>query len=150
MRFIIFVPGRPKGKERARAGVGKSGKAFMYTPKGTVQTENIIRTQALNWMAQHGMEMPHEGPVKILVRNYFQRPKECWEGKQPMGGCGDVDNLMKVAMDALNRVLFKDDSQIIRGIAEKAYHDRPGTLIVADLLPAVDKPKKQGRKKTNG
>lgn len=141
---MIFIPGRPKGKERARAAVGsKSGKPFMYTPKTTATTEATIRNRATEWMAANGMEAPHEGPVHILVRNFYQRPKEFWEGKHPMGGCGDVDNLMKVAMDALNRVLFKDDAQIVKGTADKAYHDRPGVLIVADLLPVVEKPKKE-------
>lgn len=148
MRFMIFVPGRPKGKERARAGVGKNGKAFMYTPRGTINTEAVIRARALDWMAQNGIPCPHEGPVRIRVRNLYARPKEWWEGKVPMGGCGDVDNLMKVAMDALNKVLFKDDAQIIQGTADKAYHDRPGMLIIAELLPLVEKPKK--RKKKDG
>lgn len=146
MRFMIFVPGRPKGKQRARAAVGKNGKAFMYTPKDTINTEATIRAQAMTWMAQNGIPTPHEGPVRILVRNLYARPKEFWDGKEPMGGHGDVDNLMKVAMDALNKVLFKDDAQIIKGVADKAYHDRPGMLIVAELLPLVEKPKRKKKK----
>ena len=120
----------------------------MYTPKTTATTEATIRAKATEWMEANGMTAPHEGPVKILVRNLYQRPKEWWEGKMPMGGCGDVDNLMKVAMDALNRVLFKDDAQIVHGAADKAYHERPGMLIVAELLPVVEKPRK--RKKSDG
>lgn len=144
---MIFVPGRPKGKQRARAAVGKNGRAFMYTPKDTINTEAVIRARALDWMAQNGLAHPHEGPVKIVVRNLYAKPKEWWSGKMPMGGCGDVDNLMKVAMDALNKVLFKDDAQVVYGVADKAYHERPGVLIVADLLPVVDKPRKQRKQK---
>lgn len=152
MEFRIFVPGRPRPKERPRAAVGsKSGKAFMYTPATTLNTENMIREKATKWMEEHEMLTPHEGPVHLSVLNLYAAPKTWWEGREPMGGKGDVDNLMKVAMDAMNRVLFKDDSQIIKATSEKRYFRQEGVLIVAYLFPLIEKPKmRMGRKPKNG
>lgn len=150
MRFKLFVPGRPVPKGRARAGVGKSGKPFMWTPDKTTSTERVIREKVVEWMDANGLQEPHPGPVRVVVVNLYSRPgpNSYWEGKQPMGGHGDVDNLMKVVMDAMNKVLFRDDAQIVDGRSIKRYADRPGVYIVAELLPLVEKPKKE--RKTRG
>lgn len=143
MRFKLFVPGRTVAKARPRASVGKNGKPFMWTPAKTAQMENVIRDRTIEWMETNGLAEPHDGPVRIVIVNLFQRPKDWWDGREPMGGKGDWENLAKTVCDAMNKILFRDDAQIIDGRSIKRYADRPGVYIVAELLPLVEKPKKE-------
>lgn len=51
---------------------------------------------------------------------------------------GDTDNLVKIILDALNKVAYKDDGQVARVEAEKCYVDQAGAdrpQTIFDLLP---------------
>ena len=37
----------------------------------------------------------------------------------------DIDNVMKIVLDALNGVAYKDDSRVVRVEAQKIYGDIP-------------------------
>jgi Holliday junction resolvase RusA-like endonuclease len=37
----------------------------------------------------------------------------------------DLDNYMKTALDACNEIVFADDSQIVKLIANKRYGEKP-------------------------
>ena len=41
----------------------------------------------------------------------------------------DRTKLLRALEDALNGVLWKDDTQIVGGEIQKCYHDRPGALV---------------------
>ena len=67
---------------------------------------------------------------QIYLRKQFKRPPiECYvrvdvniylNGKtSPMGRDGDIDNYCKGALDAANKILFKDDRQVIELHAHK-------------------------------
>lgn len=146
----IFIPGRNKAKDRPRASVGKNGKPFMWTPKKTLSMEKMIREDGEQARHLLGLSEPHRGPVHIMIYNIFQKPKAWWEGKEPMGGFGDWDNLAKTVCDGLNKTLFCDDAQITRGTSIKMYSEdtdepsrfsSPGVLIVIQLYPFIEKPK---------
>lgn len=54
---------------------------------------------------------------------------------------GDVDNLLKLVLDALNEVAYVDDAQVVRLEAEKRYVDQgsapaPQTVIGIDVVDA--------------
>lgn len=55
----------------------------------------------LRALTQVGADMPLAGAVAVTVR--FYRPRKA----------GDLDNLQKVALDALNGIAWKDDKQIV-------------------------------------
>ena len=42
----------------------------------------------------------------------------------------DLDNLDKAVMDALNKVAYKDDSQIVAKVSKKHYAEVPNVTIV--------------------
>lgn len=46
----------------------------------------------------------------------------------------DVSNYVKLIEDALNGVVYKDDSQIVRLVAEKYYSDNPRTEVSIRLV----------------
>ncbi len=129
MHEIIFeVPGRPRGKGRARA-TKAANHVRMYTDRQTLEFENLIMACFLkNGVA----EMFPREPIKIEIRAYFA-PRKSWpkwkrkeaeSGKLRMMQVPDTDNIVKVVMDALNGLAYHDDSQVTEIDAAKAYGPR--------------------------
>lgn len=117
--MTVKVPGRPRGKARPRFYNGHA-----YTPKNTRDFENEIRTC---YIAQDGRE--YTGSILVDVEAIFKIPeswtkKKKWEtidqGKRPEVR-PDIDNIVKIVMDALNGVAYKDDSQVVEVRARKVY-----------------------------
>jgi Holliday junction resolvase RusA-like endonuclease len=118
----IELAGEPKGKARfTRAGIA-------YTPAGTRSYETSLR-----YAAQQAMRgnPPLEGALILDVEAHMPIPSS-WSGKrQRMAEQGlilpitrpDFDNLLKT-VDALNRVVWRDDSQIIEVRCRKRYSER--------------------------
>lgn len=95
----------PKGRPR----LGRYGNT--YTPAKTKAAE-----EAIQW-AWHGK--PMEGPLRVSLRFYFKRPKNCLATFKPTRP--DIDNLVKLVCDALNGLAWKDDGQIVLLEAYKLY-----------------------------
>lgn len=132
----VFIPGEPAAKERPRSGKG----GRIYTPAKTHKAEQALRQ---NWIAanmeQYGSVHTFEEPVRIKVRFYFAPLKSFpkWEMRLIRHGTTipkhtkpDIDNLLKLVLDALNGVAYKDDSLVTAISGEKCYSDKgPGTEI---------------------
>ena len=78
----------------------------------------------------------NEGPVKIRMVFNMPKPKSYssklfWHIKKP-----DIDNLIKAVLDALNGILWRDDSQISQISAQKIYvkKNEPNIELVVDAL----------------
>lgn len=95
----LVVRGDPVAKARAR--VTKSGGAF--TPRRTAQAEAVLATVVRSAMAGR---QPVAGPVGIAVQFYCATRRRA-----------DGDNLLKLVTDALNRIAYEDDSQILEWFA---------------------------------
>jgi Holliday junction resolvase RusA-like endonuclease len=103
----------------------------MYTPKKTEEYE-----KELAWLARSKYRgKPLEGPIKISVEFFFKPPDSWSKTKTSDALCGvlkhtsrpDLDNLLKSLEDALNGIVWVDDSQIYSySHVSKEYADRPG------------------------
>lgn len=110
VRFV--VDGKPQGKQRPR--LGKGGR--VYTPKATKRYECAIAWAALGVRPR---SWSLAGRFRIEVIGYY-----------PDARRRDGDNLLKLAMDALNGVLYNDDSQVIEASVSKAIdRQRPRTEV---------------------
>lgn len=100
------------------------GRTRLYTPT-TVKSSSGKRTHpaiVLKSCIKDAVESIHvggvlTGPLKIEVTAVFPRPKSITWKTKPMPrelhtAKPDHDNVMKAICDALNEVLWKDDSQI--------------------------------------
>ena len=106
-----IVGGKPVGKARPRLGRG----GRVYTPKATVKAERAV---AAAWRAQVGIR--HTGPVHVSLANGFAVPRSiakaerarrlatAWHTQKP-----DIDNVVKLVLDALNGVAYDDDTQVV-------------------------------------
>lgn len=77
-------------------------------------------------------ENPTEFAVTVNVVFYMPIPQS-WNKKKRAEAIGkphtvkpDLDNLIKGFFDAANGILWKDDNQVMRCVAEKVYSDEPG------------------------
>jgi len=135
----MVIPVEPVGKARPR--FSRNG---VYTPEKTKQAERNIMTFANQQMK--GSD-PTEKPVEMYIYFYRSIPKslngshiKIVDREAMLAGDilptqkPDVDNYCKLVMDSFNGVVFKDDSQVVKLIAEKAYSDDPRTEIKVDIL----------------
>jgi Holliday junction resolvase RusA-like endonuclease len=139
MRIVIELAGEPVGKGRARF-VRSTGRAF--TPQHTRRYESHLRLAAQEAMACRPLL---DGPLEMTIRVFIPIPAS-WSGKQrdlarrglrmPTGR-PDYDNYGKLASDALNAVVFRDDAQVVDCFISKRYSDRPALVIEIDAAKAI-------------
>ena len=111
MKYRIELEPIAKARARLRfvAGKGAVGHFLSYTPTKTKKAEDFIKLQAKSF----GIEIyPKEIPLRLTAT--FYRCKSKWlPRKETMPfRKPDLDNFLKLLLDALNGVAFYDDSQI--------------------------------------
>lgn len=125
--LVLTIPGVPRGKGRPRF-VRASGRT--YTPEQTASYEAVIRYEAA--LVMRG-EPPMDGPLALSVVAVLPVPTSWSRRKRDAAVAGavwptsrpDLDNYVKAACDALNAIVYRDDSQIVRMEAIKKYGDAP-------------------------
>ena len=115
--LVFSVEGEPKGKGRPRfSKVG--GFVKTYTDQKTRDYESLISQAARTAM---GETPPMEGPISVSM--YFRLPIPKSTPKKRvaslLGGLvrptkkPDLDNMNKAILDAMNGIVYQDDSQVV-------------------------------------
>ena len=131
MDFLVNT--KPQGKARPRFS-RKSG--VVYTPKKTAKYEKAIATA---YVDTGGKCIPADCYVSVNVSAFFPIPKSYTKGKRL--ACKhnvnrpdkkpDMDNILKVVLDALNDVAYEDDKQVVELIGRKYYTESDGYLWIS-------------------
>ena len=141
MSIQIYVEGTPVAKGRPRFSI-IAGHVNAYTDKKTRDYENRIKQAALVAMMR---EAPIEGPVTMRVMVTLEPPAS-WSKKKRLRALTDVirpvtrpdaDNYAKAAIDACNKIVFKDDSQITDLTITKRYGPKAQLVIIADSVDRI-------------
>lgn len=119
------IPGKPFGKQRARV-LRRGGS---YTPEQTVLAENWVRQNVIEQIGNLCLE----GPLSVRMLAVFAVPAswskkkraEALSGHLRPTGKPDMDNVAKLCLDALNGILWLDDSQIVEFTFSKVYGPKP-------------------------
>lgn len=121
----LIIPGEGVAKARPRV----TGRVT-YTPQKTKSYENLVKSQAFDAMADRP---PFEGPVEVTIRIYRAIPKSA--RKRDLDGMiagtirpttrPDMDNIIKSITDAMNKIVYVDDGQIVSLSAEKCFAQTP-------------------------
>lgn len=127
----FVCPVKPVGKARPRFSVRKKkdGTTFNHVYSTQVTEEGQLLLFCLN---KWGNKPPISGAMQIDFLFVFDRPKShygtgrnmnklkhsspCFHVVKP-----DFDNVVKILLDSLNGVIFKDDSYAVKGWYEKRY-----------------------------
>ena len=129
MNVRFTVPGEPKGKGRPKfSKVGDYVKT--RTPEDTVIYENLIKVMFQK--ACGNVRFADDEMLGMDINAYYSIPKSASKKKIEMMRKGlrptkkpDMDNVLKVYADSLNKVLYRDDTQIVDAHVRKFYSDTP-------------------------
>jgi Holliday junction resolvase RusA-like endonuclease len=142
MTFMVnfSIDGPPHGKGRPR--FRRFGNFVQtYTDAKTKSYETLVKEAATKAM---GSSPPLEGPVKLdliirlpVPKSYPKKRSEAclngfeWPTKKP-----DWDNVAKSVADAMNDIVFLDDTQIVIARVVKTYSAEAGVDVqVMEVLP---------------
>jgi Holliday junction resolvase RusA-like endonuclease len=117
--FTVF--GNPIPKARARTVRGKSGKVHSFTPADTEMWESTIYYSAL----PHRPANLLEGALALEATFYFMPPKNRPKGRVHPSVKPDLDNCVKSVKDALEGLIYVNDSQIVEEHSKKRYDQTP-------------------------
>lgn len=138
VRFTVY--GKPVPKARARTVTNITDRekkiTHSYTPEKTSIHEQKI---ALVYKSVYrGFRFPDDVPLAFYVNVFLKIPKRTAKQRReamlageirPVGHVGDVDNFAKCAADALLKIAYEDDCQIVEMTCRKFYSDTPRTEI---------------------
>lgn len=120
----VLELGQPVGKGRPRFGKG-----FTYTPKKTRDYEARLKAAAIDAMWLKDLE-PFSDFCEVKINAQFEVPKSWTKKKKELAAHHliwpkrpDIDNIIKIALDSLNGVVYFDDAQVYRVTALQKYGD---------------------------
>ena len=123
IRFNVEGKVQPKQRPRFRRA---GNKVFTYTPKATVDYENLIKEGFLRKCKNMG---DYIGNVEMEIIARFKPPKSTSKKKYalllntPFLKKPDLDNAVKSICDALNGVAYNDDNQVSKITVSKIYYE---------------------------
>lgn len=133
IKFVVY--GEPQSKLRAKARINrKTGSVYMYTPESTRNYEEGFAAQSL----KNKPDTLITGAIKIGITICRTPPKSLSKKERELFANGelypikrpDLDNYIKICLDAMRGIYFIDDTQIIEFL--------PGTKKCYDLIPRVE------------
>ena len=131
IRFVI--PGEPQGKGRPK--FSRQGNFVKtYTP---AKTENYEAHIKACFMASGAGMIPQGVEIGMEITAFYSIPKSTSKKRAALMREGvirpaktpDFDNVAKVICDALNKIAYYDDAQIVEAAFAKFYADEPRVVV---------------------
>lgn len=131
MKYEFEVPGAIKGKGRPRVN---SYTGIVYTPTTTKDYESLVEQY---FLLKYPRFKTLEGRVSVDIKAIFNIPKttkkqdreKMLENAISPTKKPDIDNIVKIILDAMNKFAFKDDTQITKLSVEKMYGEEEKVII---------------------
>lgn len=129
--YEFEVIGDIKGKARPRVNTSTG---IAYTPTQTKDYENLIKQY---FKIKYPKYIPLEGRTAVKIIAYFKIPKNATKKEKALiegkilspTKKPDIDNIIKIILDALNKMAFKDDNQITKLEVEKVYGEQEKIVV---------------------
>ena len=87
----------------------------------------LVAKRAMNGQA------PFTGAIKVTAEFYKHKPRPRKGSKPQVTFQGDVDNLLKAVLDAMNGICYEDDRQVTKVVAEKIFGEPHITVEVEEI-----------------
>lgn len=125
MIYEFEIPSKIIGKGRPRLN---SYTGRVYTPTRTKDYEELVEQY---FLLKYPRYKTLDGRIKMDIVAYFEVPKstsklvktQMMENKISPTKKPDIDNIVKIILDAMNNIAFKDDTQITKISVEKKYSE---------------------------
>jgi Holliday junction resolvase RusA-like endonuclease len=128
--LVLAIPGQPCGKGRPRFAKGRA-----YTPAETVSAERLIQDE---WR-HAGCPRLQDVALKMHLLLVLERPKGHFKRDGSLSAEGsrhvlpvrkpDCDNALKLVLDALNTLAFRDDVQVVDVTVSRRWGPHAQTVI---------------------
>lgn len=137
VRFQVLGQAEPKGSARAfivknkatggvRAAVTSDNPNLKDWEHNVRQSLQVVMRQT----PRETLAAIFDGPVLVAIDFHLPRPKSLPKRVTQHVKKPDVDKLARGAIDALNTVLFKDDSQVVEVRARKVYANTSAMALI--------------------
>lgn len=134
MKYEFEVIGDIKGKARPRVNT-YTCKA--YTPTNTKDYELLVKQY---FKIKYPRFVPIENRLAVKIIATFKVPKTTTKKDREQIEKGlisptkkpDIDNIVKIILDALNQMAFKDDTQITKLEVEKVYGEEEKVYVAIE------------------
>jgi Holliday junction resolvase RusA-like endonuclease len=140
MTFMVtyLVEGNPVGKGRPRFA-RRGNFVSTYSPTKTRDYEDLIKEAAKKAMGSNELlETPVTVAIYITVpipQSYSKKRTEaCLSGSERPIKKPDIDNIAKCFLDAMNQVVYLDDTQVLTLHVTKVY----GTVGMVEVMVKED------------
>lgn len=131
--FELYISGEPVAQGRPRF-TSIHGYTQAVDPAKSHEFKQLVARMAREKMSQEPLM---EGPLCLFLK-VTRVPPKSWpkyrrkdaiEGREGITSKPDLDNYVKIVLDALNGVVFADDSCIVRICASKRWSFVPGMSV---------------------
>lgn len=136
--MILTITGKPIPKARPRARLIRGRKPFVSIyDSQKAETAGVQKQLKLIFKSE-----PFLTPLSLSVDFYIQRPRSHYGTGRNVGKlkpsapkCNikkpDIDNYIKFIMDAMNGIVYKDDSQVVCVKAWKLYAEEEEKTVIS-------------------
>jgi Holliday junction resolvase RusA-like endonuclease len=136
--LTYMVEGNPIGKGRPKFA-RRGNFVSTYTPTKTRDYETVIKEAAKKAMGSNELlETPVTVAIYITVpipQSYSKKRSEaCLNGSEKPIKKPDIDNIAKCFLDAMNDIVYKDDTQVLTLHITKVY----GTVGMVEVMVRED------------
>jgi Holliday junction resolvase RusA-like endonuclease len=134
-KITFTVPGNPQGKARPRFCRGHA-----VTPQKTRDYEALAAV--LYRRASRGVSFTDGEAIRLCVYAYYPFPANAKAAEKEKMQRGellplkkpDLDNVVKIILDALNGVAYRDDTQVAEIHAAKHYSADPRVIVTVETV----------------
>lgn len=131
MRFE--VAGEVIGKGRPR--FTRSGRT--YTPKKTLDYERTIKRAYLNkytYLSKKSLRIKICAYLEVAKSHSKVKKQKMLANELQCTKKPDVDNIVKVVLDALNKVAYQDDTQVVELVAIKRWSNESRLKVIIEEI----------------
>ena len=145
-KMITFmVHGEARGQGRPRAAI-RGRHATVYEKAEDKSYKGLIQFSALKALREQGLTFPivpdgrgisvwlfiYKLPPKSFSK---KKQKACLNGDMLPRSKPDADNVAKIFLDAMNKVIYRDDSDVTELIVRKSYSQHEGVQVIVSWTP---------------
>jgi crossover junction endodeoxyribonuclease RusA len=123
--FTVYGTAQPKGSMRAFIPRGMKFPIVTDSNRNAKSWAQLVAQGASQALTERGIASLQVGPMRVTAAFYLPRPKKYHRRGVPVAHlCApDLDKLLRSVLDALTRVVYHDDSQVVEILALKRYAD---------------------------